>query len=83
MLTAREFVELQAFDQGSPLSEWRADFNAASIIRAIYAAAGVRNVKVSDCMPPWGARDDGPAVDARPESGVARFKSFLLSKVKK
>jgi hypothetical protein len=81
-LTARELIELQAFDQGSPLSEWRGDFNAASIVSAIYRAAGAKGVKVSDCMPPWQLSETGKSRQ-QPASGIAAFKSFLLAKLGK
>jgi Protein of unknown function (DUF4035) len=73
---------LQAFDQDSPLSEWRADFNAASVAAAVYRAAGAKGVKVSDCMPPWQLASEGSA-RRQPASGIAAFKSYLLSKLGK
>nr|WP_240162874.1 DUF4035 domain-containing protein [Paraburkholderia sp. Cy-641] len=81
-LTAREFIELQAFDQGSPLSEWRTDFNAASIVSAIYRAAGAKGVKVADCMPPWQLPQAGKS-RRQAASGMAAFKNYLLSKLGK
>ncbi|WP_425306381.1 phage tail assembly protein T [Burkholderia perseverans] len=76
-LTAREFVELQAYDEGSPIDDRRADFHAAMIASAVYRAAGAARATVADCMPTWGFAEDQPA------DGTATFKAFLQSQVEK
>ncbi|WP_409258853.1 DUF4035 domain-containing protein [Paraburkholderia bannensis] len=74
---------MQAFDQASPVADWRSDFNAASIVTAIYRAAGARAVKIADCMPPWKFGNEPDKEVAQKTSALGAFKSFLLSKVGK
>ncbi|WLE60233.1 DUF4035 domain-containing protein [Burkholderia plantarii] len=81
-MTAREFVELQAYDEGSPISDWRSDFHAAAITAAVYQAGGAQRITVADCMPMWNFDEDLPTT-AAPEDGSAVFKVFLQSQVGK
>lgn len=79
-LSAEEWFLWRAFDEMSPLSDWRGDVQAAQIASAVYQSQGAK-VSIADCLPQWQAQ---PAKEDAAGSGeadaTAALYAFLLAK---
>lgn len=80
-LSAEEWLLWRAYDEMSPISDWRGDVQASLVASAVYQSQGAK-VSVSDCLPQWQAQkqaEPGEADSASADATAALY-AFLVAK---
>lgn len=59
-IPGRLFLEWRAYEELEPWDEVRADLRSAQIVQIVRAFAGEKNVKLADCLLPFGEEPEPP-----------------------